>query len=83
MLLGRDAELRQLNQYYMREGSDIVVLYGQKGIGKTSLVREFTKDKNFFYYRAVSCCEREQIALLYSRINEMYAAGESVMNSRI
>lgn len=78
MLLGRDAELRQLNQYYMREGSDIVVLYGQKGIGKTSLVREFTKDKNFFYYRAVSCCEREQIALLYSRLNEMYATGESV-----
>ena len=41
MLLGRVSELRYLNNYYDREGSQILVVYGQKHIGKTALVREF------------------------------------------
>lgn len=61
MLIGREAELKQLEQYYEREGSQIVVLYGQKNIGKTSLVKEFAKDKANVYYMSRSCSEREQL----------------------
>ena len=32
-------ELQYLNHYYEKEGSQLVVLYGQKNIGMTELVR--------------------------------------------
>ena len=60
MLLGRNAELRHLNNYYDREGSQIVVVYGQKHVGKTTLVREFVEERQGYYYLARACSEREQ-----------------------
>lgn len=61
MLLGRNGELNQLNSYYEREGSQIIVVYGQRHIGKTALLQEFSKDKRADYYLARSCSEREQV----------------------
>ena len=55
MLLGRTSELRYLNNYFDREGSQILVVYGQKYIGKTALVREFMEDKSGYYYLARAC----------------------------
>lgn len=60
MLFGRTSELKYLNNYYDREGSQILIVYGQKYIGKTALVREFIKDKQHCYYLARACSEREQ-----------------------
>lgn len=61
MLLGRTSELKYLNNYYDREGSQILVVYGQKHIGKTTLVKEFIADKPSHYYLARACSEREQL----------------------
>ena len=60
MLFGRTSELKYLNSYYDRDGSQILVVYGQKHIGKTALVREFMEDKPGYYYLARACSEREQ-----------------------
>jgi len=60
MLLGRTSELKHLNNYYDQEGSQIMVMYGQRNIGKTSLLRYFVQDKPFYYYCARSASEREQ-----------------------
>ncbi|MCM1268423.1 MAG: ATP-binding protein [Bacteroidales bacterium] len=60
MLLGRTTELGYLNNYYDRDGSQILIVYGQKHIGKTALVREFMKDRPGCYYLAKACSEREQ-----------------------
>lgn len=61
MLSGRMAEIQYLNQYYDRDGSQILVVYGQKHIGKTTLVRKFAEDRPMFYYLARPCSEREQL----------------------
>lgn len=60
MFSGRNSELRYLNTYYGRKGSQILVLYGEKNVGKTALLFEFIKDKPGYYYRARSASEREQ-----------------------
>lgn len=60
MLVGRNSELKNLNSYYEREGSQILVLYGQKHIGITALLNEFLADKASHYYLARPCSEREQ-----------------------
>lgn len=60
MLVGREAELKFLNNYYTMNGNHIIVVYGQKGVGKTTLLKNFAKDYNSTYYQARSCSEREQ-----------------------
>lgn len=61
MLTGRSNERKNLNHYFDREGSQILVFYGQRYIGKSSLLKEFTADKEHYYYSARVCSEREQM----------------------
>ena len=60
MFLGRTGELQYLEQFYQRDGSDIVVVYGQKNIGKTVLALSFAKDKEKCYFLSRPCSEDEQ-----------------------
>lgn len=64
MLVGRTTELKYLNDYYYRGGSQQLIIYGQKYIGKTSLIREFAKDKPCHYYMARACSEKEHMLAL-------------------
>ena len=59
-LIGRNAELHFLEQYYCNENSQLLVVYGSKGIGKTRLLQEFCRDKNSSYYLARACSGLEQ-----------------------
>lgn len=60
MLTGRGKEIQYLNQFYEKAGSRLIVVYGQKGVGKTRLVYEFIEDKPHCYYVCRECSEREQ-----------------------
>lgn len=60
MLIGRTTELKYLNNYYDRSGSQIIVVYGKKNVGKTALVKEFVNDKPYHYYMSRACSPREQ-----------------------
>ena len=66
-------ELQYLNHYYEKEGSQLVVLYGQKNIGMTELVREFSYEKPVSYYKARPCSEREQRYLWGNELNSQGA----------
>lgn len=71
MIIGRNSELNQLGNYYDRDKSQILVLYGQKYIGKTALIREFMSDKPGFYYACEPASEREQKYRLGLRLAEL------------
>lgn len=60
MLTGRGKEIQYLQKFYEKSGSRFVVLYGQRGVGKTRLVREFTEEIPCFYYACREVSEREQ-----------------------
>lgn len=64
MILGRENELQYLNTIYEKEGSQILVVYGQKNVGKTTLLMDFVKGKECFYYSASDNSERGQLYLL-------------------
>lgn len=70
MIIGRNKELSQLANYYSREKSQILVLYGAKYLGKTSLMREFIQDKPSFYFGCEECSEREQLYRMGLRLAE-------------
>lgn len=62
MFLGRDSEVKVLDEYLNRNGNQIMVMYGQIGVGKTTLIRHFMEDKeNGLTFSASSFSEREQL----------------------
>lgn len=50
--IDRKEELAFLNSEYEKKGSSFIVLYGRRRIGKTSLIKEFGKDKDMIYLLA-------------------------------
>ena len=60
MLTGRKKEMQYLEQFYEKSGSQFIVLYGVRGVGKTSLAREFAEAHPYFYYACRDASEREQ-----------------------
>lgn len=60
MFVGRDEEIHLLNRYFDGVDSQILVVYGAKGVGKTTLLQEFTANKGNAYYAARACSDREQ-----------------------
>lgn len=57
MLIGRDHEYTYLEEYRKRPGSQLLVFYGQKFLGKTSFLLDFCKDRPFSYCLAKPGCE--------------------------
>ncbi|MBQ8527758.1 MAG: ATP-binding protein [Lachnospiraceae bacterium] len=72
MLLGRANELQYLNTAYQDSGSRMLIVYGQKNVGKTTLLRHFTEDKDVFFYTAVPASTRQQQFMLGRKLQEKY-----------
>ena len=50
--IDRESEMKTLENEYTRSGSSLVILYGRRRVGKTSLISEFIKDKNALFFLA-------------------------------
>ena len=58
--IGRKNELEKLNSEY-KNSSSFVVVYGRRRIGKTTLIKEFIKDKSSFYFLATEELEAQSM----------------------
>ena len=52
MFIGRDYELSQLRHLYELNNFQLFILYGRRRVGKTSLLKEFCKDKKNIFFSA-------------------------------
>lgn len=52
MFVGREKELAALNKLYKENSFQMVVLYGRRRIGKTTLITEFISDKPAIFFTA-------------------------------
>lgn len=50
--IDRKHEMETLTDEYNREGSSLVVMYGRRRVGKTTLISEFIKGKNALFFLA-------------------------------
>lgn len=73
MFVGRKSELAKLNKSYEKDGIPITVLYGREGIGKTSLAKEFTKDRECVYYLGRELSRKEQNMYFMSALKHVDA----------
>jgi len=52
VFVDRESELSLLEDAFSKRGSSFVVVYGRRRIGKTTLIREFTRSKDSLYFLA-------------------------------
>ena len=69
--INREKELESLNKEYKKKNS-FVVLYGRRRVGKTTLIKEFIKDKKVFYFFADKQNENLQIERFKNQISERF-----------
>ena len=77
MFVKRSAELKLLEEQYALADNNLVILYGRKGMGKTSLIKEFLLDKpSVYYYDGMECEDGLQLLLMNRRANQGEASCE-------
>jgi len=52
MFIGRNDELKKMNEMYAGDKFECAIIYGRRRVGKTTLIKEFIKDKNAVYFVA-------------------------------
>ncbi|MCD7746376.1 MAG: ATP-binding protein [Lachnospiraceae bacterium] len=62
MFIGREKELKFLEDHYARKNGQMIVLYGRRRIGKTETLREFCKNKPHFFYSCTQSTDSIQLA---------------------
>ena len=68
MFVGRETELKKLNQRYRRGGLEFAVIYGRRRVGKTALINEFVKDKETIFFPALKAGAKENLRALSKAI---------------
>ncbi len=53
MFIGRERELKTLNNLYASNKFEFAVIYGRRRVGKTELIKQFIKDKNVIYFMGI------------------------------
>lgn len=71
--IGRKAELRELEKMYHTSGFQMMVIYGRRRIGKSTLIKEFIKDKRAVYYTATKAGINKNIELWGKQALEAFA----------
>lgn len=69
--IGRNAELSELNERFGSGRFEMGVVYGSRRIGKTSLLKEFVKDKAFFYFQAKESSDLDNRTAFSTEINKL------------
>ncbi len=73
--INRDTELRQLHELYLKDqNGTLVILYGRRRLGKTTLLKQFSQDIQYCYFMADRAGEeslKKSIAItMASALNE-------------
>lgn len=71
MFIGRKEELRELNDRFRSGRFEMGVVYGSRRIGKTTILKEFVKDKPAFYFQAKESNELDNRTSFSAEINRL------------
>ena len=68
MFIGRKDALQSLENKYDENRCNLIVVYGKRRLGKTAFLKEFSKDKEHFFYMCRETIDSEQIKLFSEEI---------------
>lgn len=61
MFIGREKELKSLNNLYTSDKFEFAVIYGRRRVGKTALINEFIGDKKSIYFMGVESNAKQNL----------------------
>ncbi len=70
--INREKELNNLNQAWKSKKAQFFIIYGKRRVGKTELIKQFTKNKSGIYYLADKRTSKEQLKELGQIVGEYY-----------
>ena len=74
MFIGREKELKALNNLYTSDKFEFAVIYGRRRVGKTALINEFIGDKKSIYFMGVESNAKQNLENFSKSIIE-YGSG--------
>lgn len=81
MFIGREKELKFLEEKLNSEGFEFGVLHGRRRVGKTVLIKEAIKNKNAIYFQAHQANMQINLELLSSLYGDYKKIGKITYNS--
>ena len=78
--INRERELKALNDQYAAGGASFMVIYGRRRIGKTTLIKEFIKDKKALYFLAKNELEADSMKRFAEALSD-YTGREYLKNA--
>lgn len=80
--IGRERELAVLNRMYRTNGFQMLVLYGRRRIGKTTLLNEFARDKDPIFYTGIESKDDENLRELGNVVFSHFSNGTGAVQFR-
>lgn len=68
MFIGRETELKFLQDKYNEKRGQLIVLYGRRRVGKTETLREFCRHKPHIFFSCTQSTDRVQLAKFSKQI---------------
>ncbi|MBO5154479.1 MAG: ATP-binding protein [Eubacterium sp.] len=68
MFVGREDELKSLQELYNKDGFGMSVIYGRRRIGKSTLITEFIKNKKAIFYTATKVGKERNVELFSKQV---------------
>ncbi len=79
MFVGRNRELAALNRMYAKQGFQMVVVYGRRRVGKTTLIDRFAQDKPALYFTAQQKSSLQNLAAFSRAVYAFFGQPEETM----
>lgn len=81
MFIGRQDELKFLEEKYHDKNGQLIVIYGRRRIGKTELLRKFCENKSHIFYTCIECPDEQQLTAFSSRMLQTGMAASQYIKS--
>ena len=82
MFIGREREIRALNDMYESGKPEVAVVYGRRRVGKTELIKHFCSDKRTIFFTAVENSASYNLNAFTEAIYEFLHGSEKLMTSK-
>ena len=73
MFIGREKEFSEMNRRYAEKNFQLLILYGRRRVGKTTLLKEFCREKNHIFYSAEQSNEKLNLEKFSAEIFRHYS----------
>ena len=71
-LIGREKEIKELENLYKSDSSEFVAVYGRRRVGKTFLIKELFKNRLTFWHTGLSPYDRDKTYLLRDQLQAFF-----------